>query len=298
MIRKFTFLKLLLFLVSSLAFANKREDAERRFLKASNQKDKLAQLYKDKTWKIIEEKGLQKAYKIPSQTHGIQALRSWSCGPNSAARDLEFLDVGLCHSKAKCDLEQEYIRFANSFPKSINMTNTTQKETLAGMNLSSLKSVGSPVEKFAAFSTLALGGASASIMGDFDGNAGAPPSWLADHLKKLGLTRSFEAHHIMKQDFISIRHEIENAIQHQTPVIPLVVFDAMAWHYFVIIGYNPNSVLVLDTDGMLVVLSYEDLAVLMNPGYLKDDYNSTYLLASLAGSISKLGRYNLVHISK
>ncbi len=287
---------------------SEREKAAQAFLRAHDHSKNLHTFYTKNDWQVLELAKVERALKVPSQVHGHKDLSTWSCGPNSAARSFELLGIDICSSHKKCDpsshssYAKEYKHFAENFPKSFGYPGTRSGSvtslsvTAAGLYGLLGHGYGGPVVKVAMASAVVLAGLSPYLLGYFGGNVGAIPQWYAAHIKQILGLKDLGVQQIVKHKFADMLVEIKNSIQKQVPVIPLVVFDLTAWHYFVIIGYNDQSseVLVMDTDSTVAVYSYHHLERLMNPGYLADDDMATYMLASLVSTASKLGTYNLI----
>lgn len=291
---------------------SEREKAAQAFLHAHDHSKKLHTIYADHNWHALDIVKVERALKVPSQIHGHKDLSSWSCGPNSAARTYELLSLEICSAHKQCDVmthhsayEKEYKRFAEHFPKTFGYPGTSGgKKLSASIAASGLATFvgyghGDLITKATLSAMITLAGISPYLLGYLGGNVGAMPQWYAEHLTSLLEHKSFGVHQLVKSKFSEILAEIKEAIHNHTPVIPLVVFDVTAWHYFVIIGYNDKTseVLIMDTDSTVATYSYHNLERLMNPGYLRDDTMATYMLASLVGKATKFGIYNAIAFS-
>ncbi len=292
---------------SSLAIAqpSSRELAERAYLQAHDDSPQLHKFYSDPNWHLVEQQTLEEARnQVPSQTLGRLSLRTWSCGPNSVARAFCIIGVDLCPKDLCADeaYEDVFETFAHSFPKGLGAPTTSSGTFLAG-GLMAMGFVGAgqgPRQApylFAASLVSFLAGISPYLLTYLGLNAGAPPQWIVNHLAED--SRFSQAHPKLfaTDSFDDLKQYLQISVGSQKrPVIALVIFDALAWHYVTIVGYNDlgQEFLVLDTDKSIFKISYANMALLMNTGLLPDDTYSTYLIVSRLGSLLSLNVFNAI----
>ncbi|MBP6217981.1 MAG: hypothetical protein KA436_05295 [Oligoflexales bacterium] len=221
-----------------------------------------------------------------------------------------------CDTSKQDQRKESYESFALKFPKSLGTPATTQGRSisLSSVCLGLGAAIGaqmlpenSRLKKLAIVSaTIAtIAGTVPYILGLSDqlfaaGNAGPAPSWLTDHLNSLYSSTGITAKLLRTSQFSEVLSQIEQAIKNSTPVIPLIVFNALAWHFITVIGFNSetNEVLILDTNSHIAILTEKQLTVLMDVGFLPQDSWPTYLVAKLVDTTSTLGRYNLIEFHK
>jgi hypothetical protein len=304
--KHFSFICFLLFCLHSLtSLANTREDADYIYDRF------LFSLIKNQNtdWYLISYESYQRQLIVPNQ-ESIAPLASWSCGPNAAARSINILgEVNICENCGNLNpslYEEEYIRFAQSFPKSLGAPGTSLGSQMSlGAIFLGAGGLYSAVSQSNLYMVAAMGvlvsGMTPYLLGSMDknfgfGNAGAAPEWYAQHIDSILQKQGWSAQHIYEDSFEDMLDIVKMDISQKKPVVALVVFGPFMWHYVTLIGIHKKDkkVMLLDSNGKLASMSFSQLSTLMNIGLLKDDAYSSLALAKLVGFVSYVGVYNII----
>lgn len=198
--------------------------------------------------RAIDNDLIVKAQAIPQQSEqGYE--RSWSCGPNALARffALSGLDFGLSEQK-------NFGTFVSHCPRSCG-----QPTTLTGYASCATLAVGAASclcakesnSYLTTAAALALGTAAAApfIIEGINrifhvGKVGPTPRWLAGYGNKIMKEQRLEQRLVARA--FSDKEELLRAINHQInilqkPVIALVSYGPLMWHYITIYKYNYGS---------------------------------------------------------
>ncbi|MCL6271365.1 hypothetical protein M3P05_15700 [Sansalvadorimonas sp. 2012CJ34-2] len=139
----------------------------------------------------------------------------------------------------------------------------------------------------------------------FSINFGLSVCWLKEYMNFFKHTIGsddllFEA--LISHDFNEVLADIREAIRNGNAIIPMVIYDLQRWHYLNIVGFNNDSVVVLDTDSKLYIWSDEELECVMNTGlhsrFSGLDELLTTSVATLANQITPVNHYNLLLVTQ
>ncbi|MBX9890129.1 MAG: hypothetical protein K2X94_02585, partial [Amoebophilaceae bacterium] len=197
--------------------------------------------------------------------HNIpQQSLKWDCGPNSAARALTIAGKNIT----------DYASFRSSCPRSHNPNKFgTVKKTgcaVAAMGMILAPFTGG-VSTFAGIAAAHCTFATDSAIPDI----GPSPSQLANYLSaNLSGTLYKKAVHVGESDFAPFMCMIKEDIEiHKDPVILLLFYTWKAWHYVNVVGIQNetcDTFAILDTDGLIRLITKDSLKYLAHDDYLGD----------------------------
>lgn len=226
--------------------------------------------------------------------------RSWNCGPDTIARFCVLAGLTSGYSL------NEYKTITTNCPRSCGMPVTNKGYAAVaclGAMSASLLSTGSYEYGFLGIipGILALAPFAIEAYNSFQGigNVGPTPHWLVQYANKFLDAQNWQAHLAYKQ--FENENEMLNFIKDQlekNPVIVLVNYDTLAWHYYSVIKHNKNDRSFTCIDG---TCRYE-----RNSDQLKDemDFEKTETIKSIKTLLQNIGpilsvdigRFNIIYI--
>lgn len=270
----------------------------------SLEKDKLAylkQIFID-NHKMLQINRIILAMISPKQT------RDWTCGINSAFKDLCLLDL---------KYNGTYDKFIDYFPKYICKKTTKDNAvnaTLGGCLLTGLGILGAPLTggtsliASAIGSAITVGGVGTGIVNDnfIPKNVGPSPLQLTETLNSLLSETKYKTEFLSFKYFSSCKNTIENNISNNLPVIGLIINSPSKMHYVNFVGtgivdeennddekYNDETFVfdILDTDNEIYTVPEDKVKEHM-------DADGVGVFAALFGQLKEplhgYNRYNII----
>ncbi len=214
----------------------------------------------------LDSDTIRNAQGIPAQyTLGVE--RSWSCGPNSLARFLSLSGYEFGHQE-----KDYYVDFMNQCPRSFGKPTTTKGYiSCASAAAISLACMCYGWDGYSdVVSGLIFGAAAATpfVVEGINkyrgvGKVGPTPKWLAGYgnkfLRKNSIDRRLRTEKFTDEDHLI--ETIKATLNNHKPVIVLVNFAPLAWHYINLISFDEtsNKFEYLETNGSIYEITTEKL---------------------------------------
>lgn len=250
----------------------------------------------------VEQALITSAQAVPSQ-YSMGVEKSWSCGPNSLARFLLL-------SGFKLPVAHDDIRdFVIKCPRSCGQPTTSiGYGTCATFAVTSLAASMYGWDGYSDVACALVTGACAVAPFAIEkwnqikgvGKVGPTPRWLAGYgdsiIKSLGSNKRLSVGQYQddKKLFGRIKTELDNG----RPVIVLLNFGPLMWHYVTIISYNEDVFSYLETSGNIYTYRKDELVERM-------DFEKNPTTAKIKTALKHVGwymgvdidRYNLIYLT-